>query len=73
MGDFCLTAVGEELAVKTEKEIRKSLKKSYGDVKASKSVFEHFISWYGILGTTITLIGFWVLGWQIWGWWLLGL
>ena len=71
--EFCLTATGDELSIKSEKEIRKSLTKAYGDVKASKSFYEHFVSWYGILGTTITLIGFWILGWQVWGWWFLGL
>jgi hypothetical protein len=31
--------------------------------------YEHFITWYGILGTTLGIITLWLFGWQTWGWW----
>ncbi len=37
-----------------------------------KTFFEHFTSWYGVIGTTVTLLGFWIALWQIWKVWFFG-
>lgn len=46
-------------------------------LKTSKNYLEsfwsYFVTWYGILGTTATLVGIWLFGWQVWGWWFFGL
>jgi hypothetical protein len=38
-----------------------------------KSLLDHLTSWYGIIGTTVTILGFWAFGWQTWKWWFFGL
>jgi hypothetical protein len=38
-----------------------------------KRLWEYFVTWWGILGTTVTILGFWLFGWQQWDWWFFGL
>ena len=73
---FRLTPLGQEMSELSEKEIYKSIELAVRErrtINLEKSFSDHLFSWYGILGTTITIIGFWAFGWQVWGWWFFGL
>ena len=73
--DFCLTTVGDALNQMTEKEILNSIKDNYcvGEKTILKTILHHFNTWYGFLASTVTLVCFWIGGWQIWHWWFFGL